>query len=319
VGFLFLHDEKLSADDVERKLKKESKATLAPFRAVPVRDVLPCTKSHHHPRRISMSTSTLQGGRSNAVAAELPKNTDVSDHSQQKSCSLPCKNVGRSERIASLVGGAALVLAGRRQGSWPGLLLAATGAGLLYRGATGKCYAYQKLGISTNHSKEQATIPTRQGVKVDKRLLVNRPAAELYRFWRDLSNLPRVFQHLVSVEELSVDRSKWVARGPMKQQLEWEAEILTDRPNEVLAWRSLEGSQVDTAGSVRFEESANGRGTNVVISLKYNPPGGQLTDYLASWFGSDLQSVIDDDLRKFKSRMEAGEVPTTAGQPRGAR
>lgn len=266
-----------------------------------------------------MSTSTLEGRTASNVSANLLENTDLSDHSQQKSCSVPCKNVGRSERIASLVGGVALVLAGRRQGSWSGLLLAATGAGLLYRGATGKCYAYKTLGISTNHSKEQATIPARQGVKVEKRLLVNRPAAELYRFWRDLSNLPRVFQHLVSVDQTSGDRSRWIARGPMKQQLAWDAEIITDRPNEVLAWRSLEGSQVDTAGSVRFEESANGRGTNVVISLKYNPPGGQLTDYLASWFGSDLQSVIEDDMRKFKSLMEAGEIPTTTGQPRGSR
>jgi uncharacterized membrane protein len=265
-----------------------------------------------------MPTNTLESRRPSTVAADLPENTDSYDQTPESTCSIPCKNVGRSERIASLVGGAALVLAGRRQGSWSGLLLAATGAGLLYRGATGKCYAYQTLGISTAKTNDH-TIPAQQGIKVEKQLLINRPAAELYRFWRDLSNLPRVFQHLDSVQEESEERSRWVASGPMNRKLEWEAEILTDRPNEVLAWRSLAGSQVDSAGSVRFEESPNGRGTNVVISLKYNPPGGKLTDYLASWFGSDLQSVIDDDLRKFKSRMEAGEVPTTTGQPHGPR
>ena len=266
-----------------------------------------------------MSASTIEGRRASDAGADLLENMDLSEQNHDASCSIPCKNVGRSERVVSLVGGAALVLAGRRQGSWSGLLLAAAGAGLLYRGATGRCYAYQALGISTTKSNEHTTIPAKQGVKVEKRLLVNRPAAELYRFWRDFSNLPRVFQHLVSVEERSSDRSRWVARGPMKQQLEWEAEIITDRPNEVLAWRSLDSSQVDTAGSVRFEDSPNGRGTNVVISLRYNPPGGRLSDYLASWFGSDLQSVIDDDLRKFKSQMEAGEVPTTTGQPHGPR
>jgi uncharacterized membrane protein len=266
-----------------------------------------------------MSVSTVEGQRRSQEAADLPENNISYDHNQEPSCSIPRKNVGRSERIASLAGGAALVLAGRRQGSWSGLLLAAAGAGLLYRGATGKCYAYQQMGISTCKGSENTIIPAHQGVKVEKRLLINRPAAELYRFWRDLSNLPRVFQHLVSVEETSKERSHWVASGPMNQQLEWDAEILTDRPNEVLAWRSLADSQVDTAGSVRFEESPNGRGTTVVISLKYNPPGGKLTDYLASWFGTDLQSVIDDDLRNFKSQMEAGEVPTTTGQPRGQR
>jgi uncharacterized membrane protein len=228
------------------------------------------------------------------------------------------RNVGVGERIASLAGGAALALAGRQKGNMGGLLLAAFGASLLYRGATGHCWCYQKLGISTAERNRNSVIPAKQGVKVEKHLTINRPAPVLYTFWRDLTNLPRVFEHLSSVERGDGNVTHWVAVGPVGKRIEWDAEILNDHENELIAWRSLPGSQIDTAGSVRFEPTQNGRGTIVVVSLKYNPPGGQVADYLASWFEADLESQLTDDLRKFKSLMEAGEIPSTHGQPQGA-
>jgi uncharacterized membrane protein len=234
------------------------------------------------------------------------------------SCAKPRKNVGVGERIASLAGGAALALAGRQKGNIGGLLLAAFGVGLLYRGATGHCYCYQKLGISTAERNRNSVIPAKQGVKVEKHLTINRPAPDLYAFWRDLTNLPRVFEHLSSVERSDGNVTHWVAVGPAGKRIEWDAEILNDHENELIAWRSLPGSQIDTAGSIRFQATMNGRGTIVVVSMQYNPPGGHVADYLASWFGTDLESQLTDDLRKFKSLMEAGEFPSTQGQPQGA-
>lgn len=227
-------------------------------------------------------------------------------------------NVGGGERFASLAGGTALVLAGRQKDNWGGVLLALFGAGLLYRGATGHCLCYQKLGISTAECDLNTAIPARQGVKVVKHLTINRPAPELYSFWRDLSNLPRVFKHLISVERRDGNVSHWVAAGPANMTLDLDAEVLNDHENELIAWRSLPGSRVDTAGSVRFEPAKNNRGTIVVVSMKYNPPGGQLGNYLASWFRGDLKSRLDSDLRNFKSLMEAGEIPSTEGQPQGS-
>ena len=234
----------------------------------------------------------------------------------QASCNR-IKNVGTVERLASLAGGAALALAGRQKGSWGGLLLAAGGIGLLYRGVTGYCHSYQSLGISTANHPANTVIPARQGIKVEKRLFVNRPVADLYRFWRDLANLPRAFEHLKSVERRDGNVSHWITAGPANTTVEWDAEIFNDHENELIAWRSLEGSQIDTAGSVRFEPARGDQGTVVAISLKYNPPGGKITDYVASWFGCDLESRLQNDLRRFKSLLEAGEIPTTEGQPQG--
>jgi len=236
---------------------------------------------------------------------------------QPQPCGQHIKNVGFGERVASLVGGAALALAGRQKGNFGGLLLALAGAGLLYRGASGHCLCYQSLGISTAEHNRNTVIPAKQGVKVEKSLTINSPASELYNFWRDLTNLPQVFKHLKSVEIQDGNVSHWVAVGPADVSVEWDAEVLNDHENNLIAWRSLPESQVETAGSVRFQPTNNDRGTQVTVSMKYNPPGGQFGDKMASWLGGGLESKLNDDLRNFKSLMEAGEVPSTEGQPRG--
>ncbi len=232
----------------------------------------------------------------------------------------PCrsrKNVGVAERIASIAVGTALGFAGRQKGNMGGLLLALMGAGLLYRGAAGHCLCYDALGISTAKHNDNTAIPAKQGVKVEKTLTINRPASELYEFWRDITHLPQVFKHLKSVEVQDGNASHWVAAGPANMNVEWDAEILNDHEKNLIAWRSLPGGDIDTAGSIRFQPTKNDRGTEVTVSMKYNPPGGQVTDYLASWFGGGLGSKLVDDLRNFKSLMEAGEIPSTQGQPRG--
>lgn len=241
------------------------------------------------------------------------KSAGIQPHRPNK----PPMNVGTSERMASLAGGAAFALAGRQKGNLGGLLLGVLGVGLLYRGVTGHCKCYEKLGISSASHNNNSVVPAQQGVKLEKHLTVNRPASELYSFWRNLTNLPQVFKHLISVEMQDGNVSHWVAAGPTNTNVEWDAEVLTDHENELIAWRSLPGSQIDTAGSVKFEKKNNDRGTVVAVSMKYNPPGGQIADYLASWFGSDLKSKLDDDLRNFKSLMEAGEIPSVSGQPQG--
>jgi uncharacterized membrane protein len=239
------------------------------------------------------------------------------DGTSPEACGQGIKNVGLGERVASVAGGVALAIVGRRKADWGGLLLALAGAGLLYRGLSGHCLCYQSLGISTANHNGNTVIPAKQGVKVEKSLTINRPASELYNFWRDLTNLPRVFEHLKSVEMQDGNVSHWVATGPADVNVEWDAEVLNDHENNLIAWRSLPESQVETAGSVRFQPTNNDRGTQVTVSMKYNPPGGQFADKVASWMGGGLESKLNDDLRNFKSLMEAGEIPSTQGQPRG--
>ena len=226
-------------------------------------------------------------------------------------------NVGDTERWLSLLGGGALALLGLSRRSLPGLGLAAVGGSLLYRGASGHCSLYQALGVSTAEARGPATaVPASHGFKVEESVLVNRPAAELFRYWRNSENLGRFMQNLQSVT-VHGSRSHWVACGPLGMKVEWDAEIYTERENELIGWRSLEGSAVDTAGSVHFVPQGHDRGTLVRVALKYDPPGGKAGAVLAGLFGKAPESLVREDLRRFKRVMETGEIPTTEGQPKG--
>jgi uncharacterized membrane protein len=125
--------------------------------------------------------------------------------------------------------------------------------------------------------------------------------------------------HLRSVEETDATHSRWVASAPLGMSVEWDAEIVTDTPNRVISWRSLPGSDVDTAGSVHFNMAPSGRGTEVRVSLKFDPPAGKFGSFIARLFGENPEQQIRDDLARFKQIIEAGEIPTTAGQPHGRR
>ena len=124
-------------------------------------------------------------------------------------------------------------------------------------------------------------------------------------------------RHLQSVEVISDNRSHWMASGPFGKTVEWDAEIYTEQENEHIAWRSLAGSQVDTAGSVHFRKLPGDRGTEVTVTLKYDPPAGKLGAAVAALFGESANHQVKEDLRRFKQIMEAGEAPTIEGQPRG--
>ncbi|MGI8995695.1 MAG: SRPBCC family protein [Pyrinomonadaceae bacterium] len=229
-------------------------------------------------------------------------------------------NVGESERYISAIGGGALALYGLTRGSLAGVALALVGGGLLYRGVTGHCDVYEALGVRTASGEIEnpnVSVKGGRGIKVEKSVTVNKPAAELYRFWRNFQNLPRFMNHLEAVRVTDPTHSHWVAKAPAGTTVEWDAEIYNEKENELIAWRSLEGADVDNAGSVHFTEATGGRGTEVRVVLKYDPPGGVIGAAIAKLFGENPEQQIQEDLRRFKQVMEAGEAATTEGQPSG--
>ncbi|TCS37405.1 polyketide cyclase/dehydrase/lipid transport protein [Paucimonas lemoignei] len=156
-------------------------------------------------------------------------------------------------------------------------------------------------------------------VDVQKSITVNKSPEECYRFWRDFQNFPRFMKHLEEVSVTGDTKSHWRAKAPGGTTVEWDAEITVDHPGELLAWHSLEGADIENAGTVRFERGAGGRGTVIRIDLLYSPPGGKAWSVLAKLFGEEPELQIDQDLRRFKQLMETGEIPTTVGQPSGPR
>jgi uncharacterized membrane protein len=212
-----------------------------------------------------------------------------------------------AERWASLIGGGALVLMGLRQGSLRGALTALAGGGLIYQAATKQSTVKQA----------QEAIGMNQPIKVEKTVTINKPAEELYHFWHDFENLPRFMKHLKSVKVYNEKRSHWIANAPLGNSVEWDADILEDRANEFISWASVEGADVDNSGFIRFKKAPGDRGTEVKVVMEYNVPGGVLTAAVAKLFGEEPEQQIGDDLRRFKMLMEAGEIATTEGQPKG--
>jgi uncharacterized membrane protein len=229
-------------------------------------------------------------------------------------------NLSEGERGLSALGGAALAIYGLSKGGGTGLILGLAGGGLLYRGLTGHCYIYEALDINTARRRgSRASVAHGQGIKTEKSVTINKPAHELYRFWRKLDNLPQFMQHLDSVRTIDDRRSHWVAKAPMATTVEWDAEIINEKENELIAWRSLENSEIPNAGSVRFEEAPSGRGTIVKVAINYDPPAGKLGTILAQLFGEEPGQQVEEDLRRFKQMMEAGEMASVEGQPSGRR
>jgi uncharacterized membrane protein len=228
------------------------------------------------------------------------------------------QNVGQLERGVSIASGAILALLGVGRGGLPGLLIGAVGGGLIYRGATGHCHAYQALGINTAEEEQQQSAGTGD-IHVEQALLVNKSPEELYRYWRNFANLPSIMSHLKEVTVTDDRKSHWVAKAPKLYggEVEWDAEITQDEPNSMIAWRSLAGADVDNNGLVRFSPGLGDRGTEVHVSINYSPPAGKVGDLVAKLFGYGASHQIREDLRSFKNTMEVGEVPTTEGQSRG--
>lgn len=223
-------------------------------------------------------------------------------------------NVGRIERVASAVGGGALVGYAITNRTKTGIALGLLGAGLLYRGATGQCEAYRSLGINT--AKTGSPEDVAREVHIEKSVTISSTPKELFRIWRDFENLPQFMENLESVTKLDETRSHWVANGPGGKKVEWDAEIYNEKENEMIAWRSLPGADVTNAGSVHFEE-APGHGTYVKVVLNYNPPGGKAASLLAKLFGKEPGQLIEQNLRRLKQLVETCEIPTTEGQPSG--
>jgi uncharacterized membrane protein len=234
-------------------------------------------------------------------------------------------NVGDGERFISAAGGGALSLYGLKRGGFTGLLMTIAGGALIYRGATGHSHLYKALSVNTSKRKGlRASVKHGAGIKVEKRVTIDKPVEELFKFWSNFENLPRFLNHLESVRAISGQASQasqasqarrlshWVARLPAGMKVEWDAEIINEAPNELIAWRSLEGAPIPNAGSVRFERSPDGQGAEVKVAIEYAPPVGKIGSLIAKLFGEDPERRVAEDLRRFKQFMETDRTPPVA-------
>ena len=155
------------------------------------------------------------------------------------------------------------------------------------------------------------------GIRMTRTITIQKPARELFAFWRNFENLPQVMPHLKSVKVTGEKTSHWVSKGPGGKDIEWDAEITSEHVNDHISWQSLPNSEIPNKGTVRFEELPGDRGCVVRVSIIYDPPGGMLGSKIAKLFGRSPEQMTGSDLRRFKQLMETGEIATTEGQPAG--
>lgn len=237
------------------------------------------------------------------------------------------ESASKKKRWLATLGGSALVAYGLARRSVPGLALALAGGALIERGVRGRRDRSRSLFGGAARllprlragqralGRTSALGPT--ATHVARTVTIARPREELYRFWHDFENLPRFMRHLDRVEVIDGKRSRWTARAPAGASVSWMAEIVDDRENELIAWRSIEPADVESEGSVRFVPAPGGRGTEVHVTLDYKTGAGALGRAVAKAFGEEPEQQIRRDLHRFKQLMEAGEIPTTEGQPSG--
>jgi uncharacterized membrane protein len=161
-------------------------------------------------------------------------------------------------------------------------------------------------------TEPHASLKSGEGIKLEQSVTINRTPDEIYSFWRQLENLPRFMEHIKSVTQVGGGVSHWVVQTAGGKEFEWDANLIEDKPGQMLSWQSLEGADVDNAGSVWFTPNTEGPGTVVKVSMKYSPPGGKIGALLAKFFGDSAEKQMTEDLLRLKNLLELpGHTPVT--------
>ena len=220
------------------------------------------------------------------------------------------RSIVENKRLLSLAFGSGLVLGTTVRRSLP---LALTGAVLLYHGATGRWLFTGMLNRLGGFPRRQrrTSVSHESGIKIERSVTIRKSPEELYRFWRELENLPRFMSQHALVQRISNLRSHWQIKSIAGATFEWDAEVINDLPNELIAWRSLEGGDLDHAGSVHFEGEGGGA-TRVTVVMEYRPPAGRLGAEVARLFGQEPSQVLEKDLQRLKELSESGQIQMRA-------
>jgi uncharacterized membrane protein len=239
---------------------------------------------------VSSSTKgvpSLQGGRQRESRAELLQ-----------------ENWAPATRLAASAIGGAAVYGGLRSEGVAGPALLALGGMLLARALT-NLPAGRLIGLGAG----------RRAVDVQRAIHVDAPIGRVWELWTDIERWPRFMSHLKEVRRTGEGRSHWVAAGPAGTSVEWDAVTTQWIPEEVIAWKSVEGSTVEHSGRVLFRRDDRG-GTLIEVRMSYNPPAGAVGHTVASLFGADPESAMEEDLQRLKSLLEDGKTTGDRGQVR---
>jgi len=209
--------------------------------------------------------------------------------------------MGSAYQMAPLVVGGLMAALGLRRGGWLGYGIALAGLGVMQQSFSGKPDLYEWAGYGDRVDHDS------RAVTAAHTMTISRPREEIYKYFRDFSNLAKFMKHVDRIDIIDNDHSHWVVLAPGGLKVSWQAEITDDQPNRRVAWRSMDGADVPNWGHVEFREAPAGRGTEMHVVIRYEPPGGMLGRAIARALGREPQVQLREDLERFKRIMETGE------------
>jgi uncharacterized membrane protein len=205
-------------------------------------------------------------------------------------------------RLLTALGGGALMAYGIGRKDLAGAALGVMGAGLFARGATNRELKHL-IGVGGG----------RRAIDFQRTINIKAPINVVYDFWNNLENFPRFMSRVREVVNRGNGISHWVVEGPGGMAVEWDAMITKFIPNRVLAWKSLPGTGIDSAGLIRFDSNPDGS-TRVDIRFSYNPPMGAVGHAAAELFGADPESQMEADMMRMRNLIEGANPPRGAAQ-----
>ena len=227
-------------------------------------------------------------------------------------------NVNKTERIVSAAAGGGLIAFGIKTGGVTGTLLSVLGGALLFRGATGHCHLYEAAGINTSRDEPLGTQKSPYNraslsgrVHVTEKIMIDRPASEVYRYWKNFDNFPLFMKHVENVTKNANDTWHWKVKAPLGTYVEWDARITSDIEDQRIGWQSTKDSQIPNSGVVEFVGTPENT-TELTVTMIYEAPGGKFGEWAAWALGEEPSIQVTEDLQRFKELMENDEASSNA-------
>jgi uncharacterized membrane protein len=205
--------------------------------------------------------------------------------------------MGDRERIVSALAGSLLVYVTTRKHTVNTLLLLGGGY-LLYRAVSGHC------SVKDTISRRRTSVHGAD-LKIRTHVVVNRPRAEVYAFWRRLENWPLFMRHVENIDELDARTSAWRLKIPGGDlgDIRWEARIVKDEKDRELSWNSVEGAVIRNTGKINFSDTP-GKGTRIDVMIVYGIPGGPIGDRMGGLLTPAFRRRVEEDIQEYREYLE---------------
>lgn len=170
--------------------------------------------------------------------------------------------------------------------------------------------AFESLGDMFTTMVDTLRSPAKQkfdGVPrwVGGRIKIQRPADDVYDFWRSSTNLPKVLRIVQSLTIHEGGITQWVLRGQTGERVAFTCEQVVEDPGHRIEWRSTKDAPVHSVLNVTFarvDDSVSELVVGWTVALKPDQ-GDRIPLTLDGLFDPLTLRMLDDDLDRLRTLM----------------